>query len=187
MTDDTRKPSWLWADAKSAAEWKKSYLANQAELLPHTVQNPSLRNENVTKLHGRALTAWAKERAESALEAHLLELDARLQPGATLTIEATDDELRLLIDGACVVELFDQPHTPFLAAQWRQFARTTNITEKYTGKKLLAALLKLRSTPDEHLRSSVVTLDSQIQSLDADIYKLYGLTDDEIRLVEGLQ
>ncbi len=177
MIDDTRPPSWLWADAKSALEWKT---------------DPSAPAD----LTGRALTAWAKERAESALEHHRVELDARLNPGATLTVETSDDELRLLIDGTAVVALFDQPDTPFIAAQWRQFARTTNITEAFDGRKLLNALTRLRQTPDANLRTAIVTLDTQIQALDADIaaaesainadiYRLYGLTREEISLVEG--
>ncbi len=178
MTDDTRPPSWLWADAKSAAAWKAAPTAP-------------------ADLKGRALTAWAKDRAESALENHLLAVDARLHPGAAITVEASDvDELRLLIDGARVIELFDQPDTPFIAAQWRQFARTTNITESFDGKRLVKALATLRATPDENLRAATVALDTQLQALDAtiaaaesainaDIYKLYGLTKDEIELVEG--
>ncbi len=176
MADAPRPPSWLWADAKSAADWKTDPAAPPG-------------------LTGRALAAWAKERAESALESHLLDLDARLHPGAVLAVDASDDELRLLVDGATVVELFDQPDTPFLAAQWRQFARTTNITEAFDGKRLLRALTTLRATPDDNLRAAIVALDAQLQALaaeiaaaesaiNADIYKLYGLTDEEIRLVE---
>jgi hypothetical protein len=175
MTDDPRPPSWLWADAKSAADWKADPAAPAG-------------------LTGRALTAWAKERAESALESHLLDLDARLHPGAALAVDASDEELRLLVDGATVIELFDQPDAPFLAAQWRQFARTTNITESFDGKRLLKALATLRATPDENLRAAIVALDAQVQCLDADIaaaesainadvYRLYGLTTEEVALV----
>lgn len=98
-------------------------------------------------------TVWAKKRANSALDNHLLELDARLNPGA-------------------------------------------DTTAKYTGKRLLKVLTTLRQTPDDTLRASVVTLDAHLQSLaaeiasaesaiNADIYKLYGLTTEEIRLVES--
>jgi hypothetical protein len=141
------------------------------------------------------LQAWAKQRADSALDNHLVELDARLDVGAVVTVENTDDELRLLINGVRVVELYDQPHTPFIAAQWRQFARTTNITESFDGKRLLKALTTLRATADTNLRTAVVNLDKEIQALDTeiaaaesaintDIYNLYGLTNDEIALVE---
>lgn len=148
MTDDNRKPEWLWADAKVS------------------------------------------------LQKHLDDLDARLHAGATLTVESNDHEIRVLLDGSPLLEMFDQPQTPFIAAQWRHRARTTNITEKFTAKRFLSLLLNLRNTNDEHLRNAVVSLDAEIVALSARIaqaeaelnhiiYRLYDLSPEEIQLVEG--
>ncbi len=175
MRDATHAPGWLWADVKSVAECKKS--ANVPASL--TV---------------RELTAWAKQQAEQSLQNRLDVLDALLKPGALLTIEADADELRLLINGVAVIELFDKPETALIAAQWRQVVRSTNVTEKFTAKRLLAKLLSLRISEDQSLKSAVIELDAQIQSLDTQIataeyelnviiFALYQLTPEEIELV----
>jgi hypothetical protein len=170
------KPSWLWADAKSAAEMKK-------------------RSDAPAGMRGRDLTRWAREQAEAALQKHLDELDARLRPEIELSAENTGDELRFLVGGTTVIELFDQPDTPWIAAQWRQFARSTRVTTKFAARKLVSALLSLRETDDDALKQAVVALDAEIQILDEKIdraeqelnriiCRLYGLSPDEIRLVE---
>ena len=179
MIERKHAPSWLWADVKSVGEWAKS-------------------PEKPADLKGRALTAWAKEQAALSLQHHLDELDARLNVGAKVLVENDDAELRLLINGVAVVELFDKPESSFIAAQWRQFARTTNITEKFDGKKLLAKILTLRSTEDETLKNAIIAIDQELQLLDTQIvvaeeqineiiFQLYRLTPDEIALVKGLE
>ncbi|MCK9303863.1 MAG: hypothetical protein M0P27_00520 [Bacteroidales bacterium] len=177
MIERKHAPGWLWADAKSVGDWAKS-------------------PEKPADLKGRALTAWAKEQAALSLQHHLDELDARLNVNAEVLVENDDAELRLLINGVAVVELFDKPDTPLIAAQWRQFARTTNITEKFDGKKLLAKILSLRSTKDETLKNSIIVIDQELQLLDLQIaaaeeqlneiiFQLYRLTPEEIALVKG--
>jgi len=177
MIERKHAPSWLWADVKSVNDWAKS-------------------PEKPADLKGRALTAWAKEQAALSLQHHLDELDARLNVGAEVLVENDEDELRLLINGIAVVELFDKPDTSFIAAQWRQFARTTNITEKFDGKKLLAKILSLRSTEDETLKNSIIAIDQELQLLDTQIvaaeeqlneiiFQLYQLTPTEIALIRG--
>ncbi|MCK9303873.1 MAG: hypothetical protein M0P27_00570 [Bacteroidales bacterium] len=177
MIERKHAPSWLWADVKSAGDWAKS-------------------PEKPVDLKGRALTVWAKEQAALSLQHHLDELDARLNVNAEVLVENDEDELRLLVNGAPVVELFDKPDTSFIAAQWRQFARTTNITEKFDGKKLLAKILSLRSTADETLKNSIIVIDQELQLLDLQIaaaeeqlneiiFRLYRLTPTEIALVRG--
>jgi len=63
------------------------------------------------------------------------ELDALLQPGVTLTIENTGDELALRINDREILRLYDRPETPFIAAQWRHTLRDANVTEAYDGKR----------------------------------------------------
>ncbi len=170
-------PAWLWSDIGTPASWKQS-------------------SEAPAELSGRALTAWAKSQHAEALQAHHDELDALLQPGVTLAIENTDDELILTIGGREALHLYDRPDTPFIAAQWRHTLRDANITEAYDAKRLLKNLLTLRTSTDAPLRDRILTLDHEITTLDATIaqretalntltYRLYHLTPEEIATVEA--
>ena len=171
-----RRDTWLWADIGSVADWKES---------PEAPDN----------LDGKELSAWAKEKKTSVRRRHYEELDARLHEGANLTVENTDDEIRLRIDDCVVIEHFADPHTPLIAAQWRHAVRDLNVTEKFTAKRLVRKLVRLRSTPDADLREGLVALDERITTLDARIadqeaemndlvYGLYGLSGEEVGLVE---
>ena len=84
----------------------------------------------------------------------------------------------------------------FLSAHWRHAVRDTNVTEAFEGRKLIRKLLQLRRTDNPALREQVAQLDADIARLDRDIdaaeramnayvYDLYGLTEEEIRLVEA--
>jgi len=147
-------------------------------------------------LTGRALTAWAKQRHAVALQDRLDELDALLQPGVTLTVENTGDELALRINDREVLRLYDRPDTPFIAAQWRHTLRDANVTEAYDGKRLLKNLLTLRTTTDTPLRDRILALDAEITTLNTTIatretalntiiFRLYRLTPEEIATVEA--
>lgn len=175
--EDKRTEKWLWAGLKTVAEWKKS-------------------KEVPDGVRGKDLAQWAKERAENQLQYHLDELDMMLKAGAKLSVDSSDDEISFLINGKSVLTIFDEPNSDFVAAQWRHIARTTNVTEKYSGKRLITALLKLRKTGNANLAIGVVKLDAEIQELDKQIevaekeinriiYKLYDLSEEEIRLVEN--
>ncbi|MEI6654448.1 MAG: DNA methyltransferase [Verrucomicrobiota bacterium] len=170
------KEDWLWAEVGTAASWKHS-----PEVPPG--------------LTGRAFTAWAKDRHAAALQQRLDALDTLLQPGATLTVTNTADELNLHIAGREALRLFDKPDTPFIAAQWRHTLRDLNVTEAFSARRLLKLLLTLRTTTETPLRSRILTLDSEISTLDEVIatkeaelnkiiYELYHLTPDEIAMVE---
>jgi hypothetical protein len=171
------KEDWLWSDIGTPATWKQS------------PQAP-------TGLPARELTAWAKEKHTAALQNHLDHLDALLQPGSTLTVENTDDEIALSIGGRPALRLFDKPGTPFLAAQWRHALRDLNVTEAFNATRLLKLLLTLRTTTEEPLKNRILSLDQEITHLDQTIaaqesalnaitYQLYGLTPEEIAMVEG--
>lgn len=77
-------------------------------------------------------TARANTERETKLAARLEPVDAREEDG----------EPRFLVDGAPLVDgIFpDEEEAPFIAAQWRQKARRTLATEKFTAKKLVNAL-----------------------------------------------
>jgi len=135
---------------------------------------------------------------KKALNADLAAIDMRLHPGAVLSVEHSTGELRFLVGGVPVIKdvFVDESAIDFLAAQWRHIARTTSVTEKFTGKKLVGALEKVRKTDNAALKSQVVRLDREIQDLDQEIeiaesamndlvYKLYDLSDDERKMVEA--
>jgi hypothetical protein len=171
------KEDWLWAAVGSPASWKHSPAAPAG-------------------LSNRDLTAWAKQRHAEALQQRHDALDALLQPGATLAVTNTDDELALHIGGREALRLYDRLDTPFLAAQWRHALRDLNVTEAFNATRLLKHLLTLRATPEPTLRDRILALDSEITTLDqtiADreaalngiIYRLYRLAPAEIAMVEG--
>lgn len=187
------KPDWLWSDIGTVQSWKT---IGGRQSLAAADGRKGLPPSNVpTELTGRALTAWAKKRHTETLEAHLDELDALLQPGSTFTVESTDDELALHIDGREILRLYDRPDTPFIAAQWRHALRDLNVTDKFTAKRLIKILLTLRTTEDAPLRDRILSLDHEITTqdttittkeaaLNALIYQLYNLTPEDIRTVE---
>lgn len=174
-----RKPhdvSWLWAE----------------------VTDPRLlAAEAPADAGGRSRTAWARDTHAELLEAGLADIGAALTPGVALAVEREGGELRFLVGGAPRITHYEQEdEAKFLAAQWRQIARMTNVTGKYQAKTLVKALLNVRDTNSEAIRSQVVGLDSEILALDDQIiqsehemnyyvYGLYGLSKQEIRLVEA--
>ena len=175
-SDDKRNEKWLWDDVETVATIKKTA---------------------PPELKGKALTAWAKLQRELKLTAYFDRINAMLQPGVCLTVENDMGELRVLANGAALIEgiFVDDDEASFIAAQWRHKARQTNVTEKFDAKRLLGLLLKLRKTDNDAICKQVVKIDADIQTLDEQIahaeadmnaltYKLYGLTNAEVRLVE---
>jgi hypothetical protein len=120
-----------------------------------------------------------------------------LRQGARLTVIDQYGELKVLVDGAPLIAGIYLPEAEagFVAAQWRQKTRQTNVTEKFDGKRLMNLLLKLRKTGNPAIPGQVVRIDADVQTLETEIaaaevrmnaltYRLYKLTDEEIRLVE---
>ncbi len=107
----------------------------------------------------------------------------------------TGDELVLRIGGREALRLYDRPDTPFVAVQWRHALRDRNVTEAFDATRLQRLLLDLRTTTDTPLRDRLLSLDAEITALDATlaeresalntiIYRLYGLTPEEVVMVE---
>ncbi|MEX2491446.1 MAG: TaqI-like C-terminal specificity domain-containing protein, partial [Nitrospirales bacterium] len=150
QTEDLKpkpKPDWIWAKVGT----KTSFL-NHPDL-------PEGLNKTQTK-------AWSKARHEAALTEQLDILDILLEPGATLRIDNSEDEITLHINDRNALTLYDKPDTPFIAAQWHHTLRDKNVTEAYNGKKLLNDLLKLKTTPDHTLKTRILDLDREIRDLD---------------------
>ncbi|MBE0417975.1 MAG: hypothetical protein IBX63_09450 [Coriobacteriia bacterium] len=153
--------------------------------------------EAPASLAGRERSAWGKRTRAARLEDHLERIDAALPGGVCLSVERDGGEVRFLAGGAEIVTVYeDEVDAAFLAAQWRQVARTTNVTDKYEAKTLMKSLLALRTTENRSLREQVVKLDDDIRALDAEIdaaeremngviYRLYDLSESEIKLVEA--
>lgn len=174
--DVTHREDWIWADVKPVA---------------------TLKEEAPERLKGAERTRWARESRERRLAGRLDPIDALLRPGAALKVGSEDaDEVHVLIDGRMVIRLFlDPDEALFVAAQWRQKFRQTTVREKFDARRLLSLLLGLKTAASGRVRRAIVDLDAEIQILDAEIdeaegemnrltYELYGLTAEEIRLVE---
>ena len=170
------KEEWLWSVVGTPTSWK------QAKEAAH--------------LNGRELTSWAKQRHKETLQERIDSLDVLLQPGVTLDVTNSEDELVLHIGGREALRLFDRPDTLFLAAQWRHALRDINVTESFDGKKLVKKLLALRTTSEQTLRDRILSLDEEIESigvtiaakeleLNQIIYRLYGLSPAEIEMIEA--
>lgn len=146
-------------------------------------------------LRGAKLKREAKVQAEQALTAQLAGLASRLRPGA-LTLEQQPGQIHLQADGIRMLTAYvDASESDFIAAQWRHVLRTTNITPGLSARKLLDALLALKACDLEPLRKQMLSLDSDLQSLERDIadaernlngliYRLYDLSAVEIQQVE---
>jgi len=175
---DKRPDRWLWADIGTVTDWKKS-------------------PEAPSDLKGRELSTWAKNRRDAVRDGHYEELNARLHAGALLTVENTEDELHLKIDGCPVLTRYDEPDTELIAAQWRHALRDVNVTKSFDAKKLVKLLTNLRTTDHEQLRKRLIEIDAEIETIGAQIekhesklneliYGLYGLSEEEIGMVEAV-
>jgi hypothetical protein len=80
-------------------------------------------------------------------------------------------------------------------AQWKVLATIFSITERTAGKKLCNALRKLATNDGSAVVSQIMALERELASMDAEIarqeseinalvYALYGLSAEEIEMVE---
>ena len=176
--DVSLKEDWLWADVKSVAQIK--------EQAPDTISA------------AREKTAWAKSERQRRLDIHYEKLDALLRPGMKLLAIAEDDALHVKSGDFTLLTKFglDPDEAQFMATIWTQILRSTNVTAKFDGEKLVKKLLRFRSSEDPGLRTAIHALHTNISELDSEIaiaeseindlvYKLYNLSGDEIELIES--
>ncbi len=143
------------------------------------------------------MSAWAKLQRNLKLAAHLEQINPLLRPGAKLTVKIDYGELALMADGITLIDgiFLEDEEATFIAAQWRQKARRTNVTQKFDANRLISLLLKLRKTSNPAIMKQVVGIDADIEALDSEIahaehdmnqltYRLYKLTEEEIQMVE---
>jgi len=176
MEHHNRDEHWLWSDVRRDAEaWV-------------TDAPPAL------TVAGRR--AWARGRRTAAIDQHLALLGALLRPGATLGAHCVDGELTLSVNGVPALRgIYLDDDGEIVAAQWRQYARTTSITASTTAQGVLRGLLKLRRTENAALVRQILALDREIEELNGTIEKregemnglvldLYDLSPEERLLVE---
>ena len=142
--------------------------------------------------------AWAKKEREDELNGRLERLGESLRPGVSMDASFEDGELRFFIDGVPAIErVFLRPDEGvFVLAQWKLIASSFSITESTTGKKLADALRKVALTAPDAVREQIIDRERALSAIEAEIaaaeaemnarvYRLYGLTEEEIRLVEA--
>ena len=142
--------------------------------------------------------AWAKAIYDTELKSRHETLGGALRPGIELNADCIDGELRLLVNGAAVLDrIFVQPaEDAFLLAQWKVLASTLTITERLNGKTLSKKLRTLAVPENSAVVEQVVSSTAQLTTCEADIavaetalntiiYDLYGLTVQERALVKS--
>ncbi len=148
------------------------------------------------RLDAEARKHWAKEQHARALDARCNTLGANLRPNVAMAAELENGELHFYVGGMQVVgRIFvNDEEGPFIAAQWKLLAATFSVTPQTDGKKLSAALRKL-SIPDNpaavqqiiNFQGRLAELETEIteveQELNAVLYRLYDLSEEDIRLV----
>lgn len=166
-------------------------------LFPELTPRRELELEAPARLEPEDKIRWADDRHTQNLEARYAAITALLKPDAVLDAELVDGELRFLIDGRALIQrvFVAADEGAFILAQWKLLASTFSITEKTDGKKLATALRKIGATDNTALTQQVIASQQSLSNTEAEIqqaeralnqliYKLYQLTDDEVRLVE---
>jgi len=107
-------------------------------------------------------------------------------------------ELRFLIDGVATIDriFLRADEGAFVLAQWKLIASSFAITESTTGKKFADTLRRVALTTADAVREQIIDRQHELSAVEAEIataeaeinaevYRLYGLTREEIRLVEA--
>lgn len=142
--------------------------------------------------------AWARQAREDALRLRYERLGEGLRPGVSMDTTFENGELRFLIDGAAVIDrvFLGDEEGAFVLAQWKLIASSFAITESTTGEKLAKTLRKVALTTADAVREQIIERQRALSAVEADIaaaeaemnahvYRLYGLTPEEIRMVEA--
>ena len=167
-------------------------------IFPSLVSKNALLENASNALGSLEKNRWAKAEYEAQIEAEYDKISERLHPDCVINAEFEDGELSLKIDDIVVLAgiFLDDSEGNFIAAQWNVVGSTLSITAKTTGKKLCNELRKLVVTDNQALVSQIIKyqeelaaveaeiLDSEAE-INAEIYKLYKLTDAEIAMIEA--
>ena len=162
---------------------------------------PTLRNARQRRgeaPHGLDAGAWATASYDLELEERYGSIASALHPELALEAVFERGELRVLADGATVIEgiFVGAVEGPFIAAQWN--ARLDGFTppSDNPGRSLVNLLRRLIITENQVLRDQVIALELEQRTAKATVagkeaalndrlYGLYGLTAAERRMVEA--
>ena len=169
-------------------------------LFPDLKSKRELENEAPVTLDADGRQEWATKRYDDALAGRYGAIRERLHPSVTLDANFVDGELSFSIDGVPVVDRIFETDTEgvFILSQWKVLATTFSITANTTEKRLCNALRKLAANDGSPVVQQILTMERELATTEAEIirqereidaaaYTLYGLTDDEIALVEDGQ
>ena len=143
------------------------------------------------------IRAWTAEAYKQELVERYDAIGSALHAEVALEAHFERGELRLLADGARVIDgiFLADNDGPFISAQWNARLDSFTPPAKSPAKALVTALRRLIVTDNQALRNQVVALEQQQRGQKQDIadreaainerlYALYGLTEAERRMVE---
>lgn len=159
--------------------------SERVESAPKSLQTPAERR------------SWAKQKYDEDIASKKAEINQRLTLEAPLEVSLKDGELILSIDGVAVIDhvYVEDGEGELIAAQWKAVASSFNVSGKDPAKALCNALRKLVVTTNEAHIKQIIKLQGEIASLEisiakqeadinALIFELYDLSDNEIKMVE---
>ncbi len=140
---------------------------------------------------------WARATYDAELEERYGTISSALHPEVTLEAMFERGELRILADGATIIDgiFVDAIEGPFIAAQWNARLDSFTPPTNNPGRSLVNLLRRLIVTDNQALRDQVIALELEQRTTKANIadreaelneqlYGLYGLTDIERRMIE---
>ena len=168
-------------------------------LWPSGVQELAvLRARTPRQLAARQRTAWARNERNKQIQIVTEALSDKLRVGARLVPDFKDGELRLLDEGALVLDsiFVDAAEASQILINWKHYLRSTPITESTTANEIAKGLRTVRLTTNHAIVTQLAMLDEELSKLDIDIrkieielnqtsYSLYNLAPSEIEMVEG--
>lgn len=176
----------------------------QSELRPIDFIFPTLETKEIladkapSNLNKLEKKRWIKKEYEANLDIKYSEITERFRSECEIKTSFDDGELVLKIDDITVLSgiFLEDDEGDFIAAQWNVFGSTFPMTPKTNGKKLCGLLRKLVVTNNKSLIKQIIAYQKQLteaekkidameKNINADIYKLYKLTDSEIKLIEA--
>jgi hypothetical protein len=141
--------------------------------------------------------AWATAAYHAELEEHYGAIASALHPDVVMEAAFERGELRVLADGATIIDgiFVDAVEGPFIAAQWNARLDSFTPPTNNPGRSLVNLLRRLIVTDNQALRDQVIALALEQQTtraaivqsetaLNERLYSLYGLTQAERRMIE---
>lgn len=145
---EEKPPEWLWPSAvKSFQKWK--------------TKAPS-------ELTTRQKNAWAKDQQSKEIKLAIEALGERLRPLARLEVELVKGELRVLDEGAVILDgvFVDKGYGEQTLIDWRNYFRSNPLPETPDAKGLASDLRNIRVTDNAAAAKQIADLDSELSILE---------------------